>query len=130
MLEAAPEAGYEDGRFRIDEDRPSRTVALLVVYGDADLSSAPELRARLRAAIDSGPADVVVDLSEASIVDSTALGVLLSAARRIRERHGEIQVVVGRPEIRRIFEITMLDGVFTLHGTRAEALAAVTEGAR
>jgi anti-sigma B factor antagonist len=128
MLEAKPEAGYE-GEFRIEEDRLSPKASLLCVHGDADLGSAPQLRDRLRVAIDRGASDVVVDLTKTTLLDSSALGVLLGATKRLREGRGDLQVVAG-PEIRRLFEITMLDEVFTLHGTRAAALAAVSGGAR
>jgi anti-sigma B factor antagonist len=120
-----------DSGFRIDEERPTSAVVVLGVHGEADLHSAPELRERLRVAIDSGATVVVVDLTETDFVDSTSLGVLLGATRRLREREGEIRLVVSRPELRRIFEITLLDRIFELHDTREQALAAVpAEAAR
>ena len=98
--------------------------ALLAVSGDADLHSAPELRESLRDAIDEGSTTIVLDLSETTFVDSTALGVLLGGMKRLREQEGRIRLVVPRPEVRRVFEITMLDRIFPLHETRDEALAA------
>jgi anti-anti-sigma regulatory factor len=50
--------------------------------------------------------------------------------KRLQGGDGRIQLVVSRPEIRRIFEITLLDQVIPLAETRAEALAAVSDGAR
>ena len=127
MREAPGDPGL-DGGFRIEEDRPAPATAVLAVYGEADLHSAPELRERLRAAIDGGATNVVLDLSEASFVDSTSLGVLLGAMKRLHEQDGHIQLVVSRAELRRIFEITLLDRIFPLHETRDGALAAVSNG--
>ena len=124
MLELPTEPGNE-GAFRIDEQRPEPGIALLVVHGDADLHGAPELRERLRAAVNDGASAVVIDLANTSLLDSTALGVLLGASKELREHDGELQLVVSRPDIKRIFEITLLDQIFPLHETRAEALAAV-----
>jgi len=124
MLELPTEPGNE-GAFRIDEQRPEPGIALLVVHGDVDLHGAPELRERLRAAVAAGASAVVVDLADTSLLDSTALGVLLGVSKELRDHEGELQLVVSRPEIRRIFEITLLDQIFALHETRAEALAAV-----
>jgi len=124
MLEPPTEPGSGDA-FRIEEQRPGPGIALLVVHGDVDLHGAPELRERLRAASSDGASAVVVDLAETSLLDSTALGVLLGATKELRDHDGDLQLVVSRPEIRRIFEITLLDQVFALHETRAEALAAV-----
>ncbi len=109
--------------FRIDEARPAASVRVLTLFGDVDLHSAPELREALHGAVDDGVTTVVVDLSGTTIIDSTSLGVLLGAMKRLREADGEIRLVVPRPELRRVFEITMLDRIFALHETQHEALA-------
>lgn len=117
------------GEFRIEEESPGPSARLLIVHGDADLYSAPELRERVRRAIDTGATTIVVDLSDAAVVDSTSLGVLLAAMRQLREQDGEIRLVVPRPEVRRVFEITMLDRIFALHETQEEALTALSDEA-
>lgn len=124
MLEAPPEFA-NGGAFRIDEEWPTRGVAVLVVHGEADLHAAPQLRERLRVVTESGAADVVVDLTDATFVDSTCLGVLLGGLKRLRETGGGLQIVAARPDIRRLFEITLLDQVFPLHDSRDAALAAL-----
>ena len=124
-----PSTNPEAGDFRIEEEVPRPAVRVLVVHGDADLHSAPELRERIRGAIDEGATTVVVDLSATTLVDSTSLGVLLGAMKRLREQDGQIRLVVPRPEVRRVFEITMLDGVFPLHDTQEDALAEFSDQA-
>jgi anti-sigma B factor antagonist len=128
MLETSAEP-VSEGAFRIEEERPAPGVTVLVVQGDVDLHAAPQLRDRLNAALDGGHAGVVVDFTKTSFLDSTALGVLLGAVKRLQVGDGRIQLVVSRPEIRRIFEITLLDQILPLAETRAEALARVS-GAR
>ena len=118
-----PSTNHEAVEFRIDEASPEASVRILAVHGDADLHTAPELREALRGATDDGVTTLVVDLSGAPVIDSTSLGVLLGALKRLRERDGQIRLVVPRPEVRRVFEITMLDRVFSLHQTLDEALA-------
>jgi anti-sigma B factor antagonist len=112
------------GDFRIEEETPFPSTTVLHVHGDADLHSAPELRDRLSDAIRDGATTLVVDLSETALVDSTSLGVLLKAVKQLREQDRQLVLVVPRPELRRVFEITMLDRIFVLHETREEALAA------
>ena len=58
-----------------------------------------------------------------------ALGVILAAKKRLTAEHGQLELVVPTPEIRRIFEITMLVRVFDLHESQAEALRAGREAA-
>jgi len=64
---------------------------------------------------------VTVDLSGTTFLDSMCLGVLLGAKKRLAEGGGELDLVVATPEIRRVFEITMLDRVFEIHSSRGDA---------
>jgi len=116
-----------DSDFRIHEDHPRPGTAVLALEGDADLHSANELNARLGAAIESGAVLLVVDLSRVTFIDSMALGVLLEAMKRLRAQGGALRIVAPRPDVRRIFEITLLDRIFPLDATRSEALAAGAE---
>jgi anti-sigma B factor antagonist len=111
---------------RLDEARPDETTYVLSVEGDADLRLAPELGAHLKAAVTDGVRLVVVDLSQATLLDSTALGVLVRVAKRVRPLGTQLRLVVPQPQLRRIFEITLLDRVLPLHGTMDEACAAAT----
>lgn len=113
-----------EGEFRVDEEHPRAGVALLAVHGDADLHAAPALRERLTRVIEDGPALVVLDLSDTGFVDSMALGVLLGGMKRLRAQGGELRLVAPGANVRRIFEITLLDRIFVLADTCADALAA------
>jgi len=88
----------------------------------AEVLSPPELRERLARVDEGGAERVVLDLSEVTLVDSMALGVLLGAKKRLATHAGAIDLVVSKSDIRRIFEITMLDRIFTLYASREEAL--------
>jgi anti-sigma B factor antagonist len=129
MRDASPSepAIREAVDFRVGEAWPRADAAVLSVKGEADLHVAPVLRERLTAAIDGGADTIVIDLSETTFLDSMAIGVMLGALKRLRARGGQLSLVVTRADIRRIFEITLLDRVFALHRDRDEALAAAGE---
>jgi anti-sigma B factor antagonist len=110
--------------FRIDDELNPGTTAVFSVHGELDLHEAPELQGRITAAIDRGATLIVVDLTDVTFIDSMALGVLLAAVNRLRPTGGQLRLVVPNPSIRRIFEISLLDQVFTLDVSRDEALAA------
>jgi anti-sigma B factor antagonist len=100
-------------------------LAVVMPAGELDAFTAPELRSELHRLLeDAYTRRLVVDLTAVTFLDSSALGVLVGALRRLRERGGELHLVQPRPTARRIFELTALDAVFTLHGARDEALAA------
>jgi anti-sigma B factor antagonist len=97
---------------------------LLRARGELDLYAAPELKRRLASAIDAGKTRIVVDLTDASFMDSTALGVLLGALKRLRVRDGALAVASEQPTILRILEVTGMNQVLDLHKTADDALAA------
>jgi anti-sigma B factor antagonist len=97
-------------------------VAGVVVLGEADIYTAPELKEALTAAIEAGATSVLVDLSRATFIDSTTLGVLMGAVRRLRPGGGEVAIACADPNICRIFEITLLDRVFRIFPTPGEGL--------
>ena len=107
-----------------DESAP-----VIAVHGQADLHTAPQLRAAITTALDSGASGLVIDLSEASFIDSMTLGVLLGAVKRLRPSGGSVSVVCTDSHIRRIFEITLLDRVFSIHADRGGALASANGSA-
>jgi anti-sigma B factor antagonist len=108
--------------FHIETERVSDDTALVALQGQVDLHTAPELRDQLVAAIENGAINLVVDLTETTFIDSMTLGVLLGAVKRLRPRGGRLRIVCDDSNIRKIFEITLLDRVFALYGTRAQAL--------
>ena len=122
---AVPLEGIE---FGVQEARPRPGTVVLFVEGEADLHVAPDLRAHIGQAIDSGASELIIDLSRTTFVDSMTLGVLLGAMKRLKEANGSLRLVVSRPVIRRIFEITLIVGLFPLYETLGEALAAAAAG--
>jgi anti-sigma B factor antagonist len=127
MSPQATDALEKGSRIRIDTER-SGDSWIVSVTGDVDLHSAADLRDRLAALGDTGAKHVVVDLSECAFLDSMGLGVLLGAKKRMARDGRELHVIVSAPDVRRIFEITMLDRVLDLHETRATALQAGHNG--
>jgi anti-sigma B factor antagonist len=114
--------GVEDVGFAVEMIGTGAHVTVLAVHGQADLHSAPQLRTAIADAIEEGASSLVIDLSEATFIDSMTLGVLLGAVKRLRPAGGSVSVVCVDPHIRRVFEITLLDRVFTLHADRDAAL--------
>lgn len=66
---------------------------------------------------------LIVDLTEVSFIDSTGLGVLVTALKHTREAGGSLDVVVAAPRVLKVLALTGLDVVIPLHATLDEALA-------
>jgi anti-sigma B factor antagonist len=112
----------------ISLERTETGVAVVVLQGDHDLSTAAALRGRLESLIAEG-VPVVVDLTPTTFIDSAILDALLSALRRAREQGLGFAALIGEqaaePAVRRIFELTQLVPLFPVLSSRSEALSAV-----
>jgi anti-sigma B factor antagonist len=109
----------------------TRTVAdhtVLEVGGEVDVYTAPRLRERLIELIDGGGHDVIVDLGRVDFLDSTGLGVLVGALRRLRSAGGTFALVCAKEPLLKIFRITALDQVFPLYPTVEAAIEADLRG--
>ncbi len=109
--------------FRIAEQEIDGRTHLIELGGEVDLYTAPAFKEHMTGAIEAGKQQVVVDLSEATFIDSTTLGVLVGGEKRLRGGGGSIALVCPDAGIRKIFEITGLDRVFGIHDSRHAALA-------
>ena len=111
--------------FSVSDEDVDETTHVVEVAGEVDLYSAPELKEHVLTAIDRGRTKIVVDLTNATFIDSTTLGVLVGARKRLREHDGALAVVCADDDKLGLFEMTGLDRVFSIHADRAAALAAV-----
>lgn len=96
-------------------------VCSIVLKGEVDVYTAPGLKEKLVSAIEGGCRNVIVDMQEVGFIDSSGLGVLVSALRRARERDGVVRIVCSRDNILKIFRITGLDKVFPIFSDADEA---------
>lgn len=110
--------------FSVRDEPVDDDTHVVAVSGEIDIFTAPEFKTLLADTIDAGRKLVVVDLTETTFIDSSSLGVLISAHRRLDLREGRLVVVCDKREVRNTFKITGLDSVLTVVGTRDEALAA------
>jgi anti-sigma B factor antagonist len=115
--------------FGIDDRQVDDDTHVVSVTGEIDLFTAPEFKQRVSGPIDAGRRRLIVDLTATTFIDSSSLGVLIGAHRRLRRLNGSLKIVVGGEPILKTFRITGLDGVFTIVSTLDEALDGDAVGA-
>jgi len=103
--------------------------AVVSLEGEVDLYTAPELKQELHRLVGEGAKRIVIDMTATTFIDSTTLGVLLSVVKRVRPEGGAVVLVCPDRNVKRIFEITLLDRVFTIVDTREEAFDALASSA-
>lgn len=94
------------------------------VKGEIDVYTAPKLREKLIELVSDGSYEIVVNLEGVDFLDSTGLGVLVGALKRVKAHDGSLALVCTQDKILKIFKITGLTKVFPIH----DSLDAATGG--
>jgi anti-sigma B factor antagonist len=97
--------------------------SVVAVEGEVDVYSAPALDEVLSGLIAEGNTRLIIDLTEVGFLDSTGLGVLVKALKRVREADGSLAVVTASERVLKVFRITGLDVVMSLVPSVDQALA-------
>ncbi len=114
--------------FALSDQAIDARTHVVAVRGNVDLYSAPELGRRIDELIDAGKTLYAIDLTEASFVDSTTLGVLVAAIMRLRLHGGRLALACAEHGILQDLETTGLDQVVAVRATTDQALAALRDG--
>jgi len=104
------------------QSRDGSGVTVVKVEGQLIVGNRQELKDLVFAALDNGERRILIDFSQTGYIDSSSLGVLIGAHRRLKLRGGALVVVCDNEAIVKTFRITGLDGVFTLVRSLDDAL--------
>jgi anti-sigma B factor antagonist len=108
---AASSAEIEDG------------IRVIVVRGELDLSTAPELEEPLEQAVSTGDASILIDLSACEFIDSTGIALIVRAWQRLDGNGNRVVICSANDQVRRVLEVTGLELSIPIHDNREEALA-------
>jgi anti-anti-sigma factor len=87
-----------------------------------DISNAKEFKNLITSVIEEGEKNLVLDLSQVEFMDSTALGVIASLFKKLKEVNGELELCSLSPLVNELFDITRLNTIIKIHNTKEEAL--------
>ncbi|HBU11879.1 MAG TPA: anti-anti sigma factor [Clostridiales bacterium] len=91
----------------------------LKVKGDIDVNTVRQLKKELEEHIERSPMRIVIDCSDLNYIDSTGLGTLVSALKKVQVYGGTIKVEALKPYLIKIFEVTGLADLFEIEVTGA-----------
>jgi anti-anti-sigma factor len=108
--------------FTIETHELDREVTRVGLSGEVGLAVAAELRQRLDELINDGHPRLLVDLSDATFIDSTGLEVLLDTARQLRRPRGRFAVLCPDPDMRSLFQLVGHNLIFPVDESLDKAL--------
>ncbi|MCX6689773.1 MAG: STAS domain-containing protein [Methanoregula sp.] len=99
------------------------SVTIITVVQRFDSVTAPEIEVALKPFVQANPKNLLFDLSRTTYIASAGLRVLLSTTRTITKAGGKVALCSLSPQVRQVFEIGGFLQIFTIYGSRDEALA-------
>jgi len=102
MFELAMDSSIEKGKIKI------------FLKGEVDISTAPEFKTRLYELVGEGDKDIELFCEELSYIDSTGLGILVGALKRVKKNENNVYIYRLKENVKKLFRITGLDKVFIL----------------
>src|ERR1051326_3174623 len=83
---------------------------------DIVAATVPELRSKMQEALKEGARDLVVDLFEVQMVDSTGIGLLIAAHNSLRALGGTLAVIHASADILELFQTMRMHKHFSVSG--------------
>ena len=96
---------------------------LIEVKGEIDVYTSPRVKETINDLIEKGNYFLVINLEGVRYIDSTGLGVLIGALKKVKENDGAVSLISTNPQIKKIFTITGLVKIFGIYKNEEEALA-------
>jgi anti-anti-sigma factor len=107
----------------IDDDGGVRVVHL---SGPIDVSRSSELRDVLGQQINGPQSRVLVDLREVTLIDSSGIGIFVSAHRRADAAGAEFVLAQPGANVGRVFELTRTNRLLRIYDTLDEGVKALS----
>jgi anti-anti-sigma factor len=83
-----------------------------------------EFRQLWNEALAAGVKNIVVNLSDVTMMDSSGIGTMIRCHSAVMQKGGRLRLVNPNVTVRQAFKITRLDSVFEFHDDEESALAA------
>ena len=97
---------------------------IVSVGGEIDVYTAPKLRDQISDLVGAGKTNLIIDLEAVDFLDSTGLGVLVGGLKKVRAEDGSMSLICSQDRLLKIFRITGLAKVFTIHPDEQAAVSA------
>lgn len=93
------------------EKKAAEEVCVVHLQGEVDVAVVPEVRRELDSTIGGGCRNMVLDLTDVTYADSSALGLLVWIDHKLAPRGGKLVLVGANRDVTRVLELSGLVGV-------------------
>ena len=99
------------------------TRLIAVEGGRLDAAVAIRFKDEMRGLTEEGPERIVLDMRNIDFLDSSGLGAVVAAMKQAGSAH-RLELAGLTPTVKKVFSLTRMDTVFTIHASAEVALDA------
>lgn len=97
---------------------------IIQLEGRVDQETSEELETVLEDCLKNNVRNICIDMIGVKHICSSALGVLVAIKRKIKDKDGDIKLVISNDNLMKLFQTTMLDKVFDIYESQRECNSA------
>jgi len=102
-------------------ERHGTAMVVRVTEARIDAVGAIQFKDAMRRATEGVETRVILDLSQVNFLDSSGLGAVVSAMKQLGPGR-RLELAGLTPAVDKVFRLTRMDGIFSIHGSVAGAL--------
>lgn len=99
-----------------------KVLSVIVMEDRIDAASAIQFKEKMREVTESGDQRVVLDLARVLFLDSSGLGAIV-AVKKLLGPDRMLELSGLTPTVKKVFRLTRMDTIFTIHSTHSDALS-------
>ena len=110
------------------KDREEKGVSVLEIGGVLDIGSLEVLQKKITELIGQGKRNYLIDFHDIDRISSLGLGVLIAICKSVRKVDGCLALCTLSQEVKDVFQITRLIGIFHIFSNQKDAFVGFKEG--
>jgi anti-anti-sigma factor len=95
-------------------------VPVIRAVGELEIATVPEMRAKVTEVTECRPRAILFDFRQLSYLDSSGLGILVSARKRLASHGGEAVIITAQPAVLKALSLSGLDQIMRIYATEEE----------
>lgn len=102
--------------------REKDSVKIVDLTGEVDLYNSPSLRTEFSSLLKKKEKAILINLKQVNYIDSSGLATFVELLQKMSAYGGKLKLSGLGRSIRNVFEVSRLDGVFSILDSEADAL--------
>ena len=95
-------------------------VPVIRAVGELEIATVPEMRSKVTEVAERRPRAILFDFRQLSYLDSSGLGILVSAKKRLANHGGEVVIITAQPAVLKALSLSGLDQIMRIFASEEE----------